>query len=93
MMGEVLPSVERVAFCPCLPQSRTQHVLPKASVIPPSLFPLGLGHHPCIMPMESLCDASTMGAAPMSSPGWAGVIQQLNNAELALLANSPMPHL
>lgn len=62
-MGEVLPSEEQVAFCLCLPQSSTQHGLPMASVIPPSLSYLGLWHHPCTTPTKSLCDASVMGAA------------------------------
>lgn len=92
-MGEVLPSVERVAFCLCLPQSSTQHGLPMASVIPPSFFYLGLWHHPCTTSTKSLCAASVLGAAPASSPGWAEVIQQLNKTELAQLANSPVPHL
>lgn len=62
-MGEVLPSVERVAFCLCPPQSSTQQGLPMASIIPPSLFYLGLWHHPCTTSTKSLCDASVMGAA------------------------------
>lgn len=68
-MGEVLPSEEQVAFCLCLPQSSTQHGLPMASVIPPSLSYLGLWHHPCTTPTKSLCDASVMGAAVLGGQG------------------------